>query len=455
MLPCREPLPPVAGSRVLVIGAGKCGVAASRLLHKAGAEVILSDRKPMERLGEDVLQLQQLGIELQTGAHTLAPNTGLIMRSPGVPKDIEVLRQAKEECIAIVSEIEVGSWFCAPKIIGVTGTDGKSSVVTMINEALNVSGWRSVEAGNIGTPLCEVVLDDCGRKYDYVVVEVSSYALENTSHFRPFVGVILNVAEDHLDHYNSFEEYAETKGAIRKNQTTEDFLVVNASDEWCRKFGAESQAEVRWFSLDDHEREGTFLREDSVVYRQGQSEQAHPINLQKWFKHQKENLLASALTTLLCGSEIRTVVDALSRFRGLPHRIEFVRELRGVIFFDDSKATTPHATEAALKAMEQPVVLIAGGDAKGTDITSLKPLIQTKVKAMVVLGKSRDLFVEQFGGCVPCQAVDSLEQAVTEAFSKATDGDVVLLSPACSSLDMFSSFEERGRMFKQAVGGLE
>ncbi|HNT35505.1 MAG TPA: UDP-N-acetylmuramoyl-L-alanine--D-glutamate ligase [bacterium] len=454
MLPCREPLPPVAGSRVLVLGAGKCGLAASRLLHKAGAEVILSDSKSLDHLPEEVIQLQKLGIQIETGGHTLPANTGLIMRSPGVPKHIEVLRQAREEGVAIVSEIEVGSWFCAPRIIAITGTDGKSSVVTMVNQALNSSGWKSVEAGNIGTPLCEVVFDDCGRKHDFVVVEVSSYALENTYHFHPFVSVILNVAEDHLDHYESFEEYAETKGAIRRNQTEEDFLVLNAQDQWCLRFAEKSAATVRWFSLDDHGRDGAFLSESTVVYREGRSERTRHISLQDWFRHQKENLLASVVTTVLCGSEMESVVDALGQFRGLPHRIEFVRQLRGVTFYDDSKATTPHATQAALKSMERPVILIAGGDAKGTDITSLRPFIQEKVKSLVLLGKSRDLFVERFSDCVECQKVDSMQQAVTEAFLKAKKGDVVLLSPACSSLDMFRNFEQRGQIFKEAVATL-
>lgn len=429
-------------------------MAASHLLIKAGAEVIVSDMKSREQLSEEVLALEQFGVKLQSGRQFLPENTGLVLRSPGVPRSNPAVQEAMAHRVPIVSEIELGSWFCEPDIIAVTGTDGKSSVVTMIDEALNDTGFRSVRAGNIGIPLCEVVQNNCARRYDFVVLEVSSYALENIHHFQPKIAMILNIAEDHLDHYDSFDHYTEVKGRISAKQTEQDFLILNANDERCMRFAEKAKSRTAFFALDNHGREGAFFSGETVICRLGNEEQATHVNLHNWFRHQKENFAASMVAMKLAGCDIKKAAGALNKFRGLPHRIEFVRELDGVAYFDDSKATTAHATTAALKSIDKPVVLIAGGDAKGADFTGLRPLIGQKVKAMVLLGMSKEQLAGTFSDIVPCHQVDSIEEAVRKARELSEPGDIVLLSPACSSLDMFRNFEQRGTKFQEAVAQL-
>jgi len=453
LTPYREPLVPLEGANVFVIGAARCGVAAASLLLRAGVSVTLSDIK--ERLSQDALNLEELGATLQTGTQEIPKGTNLVVRSPGVPRNVQVMKDAYESGIPVVSEIELASWFCDTPIIAVTGTDGKSSVVTMINEALLGMGIKSVESGNIGTPFCRIVQEDSSKELDYVVVEVSSYALEDIHSFSPHIAVLLNVAEDHLDHYESFDEYTEVKGRIGNGQKADDYFILNAADERCLRFRNTTDATKLFFSLEDHAQEGAFLFEDYIVYRQEGNECRIDVNLENWLRHQKENYLAALIVCERCGADLEEAAEALSKFKGLPHRIQFVRKLRGVAFYDDSKATSVHATTAALNSIEDPIVLIAGGDAKGADFRSLKPLVREKVKAMVLLGTSKDQLAETFGDCVTCEKVNDLEEAVEEAVKQAEAGDIVLLSPACSSLDMFANFEERGRVFQQAVMELD
>ena len=450
--PVSETLLDLPGASVLIIGAGRCGLSAARLLFRAGSNVTVSDHKPRELWPNEFRFLESQGVKIEAGQNTVPKNTQLIVRSPGVPRHSEIIQSVYSLGIPVVSEIELASWFCKAPVIAVTGTDGKSTVVSMIQHVLQSMKVNSLLTGNIGTPFCEIAQEDGVSDLDWVVVEVSSYALEDIHLFRPRIAALLNIAQDHLDHYESFDEYAFFKGRISLNQTPEDYFLLNAADEKCIQFTGLSQAKALAFSLAPHSVDGVFFSGvDAVTLRLGGMEKVLKVAVGDWFSHQKENFLVALLATAICGVEPKDACTALRDFKFLPHRIQWIAEQNGIQFYDDSKATSCHATCAALRSMQKPVVLIAGGDAKGQDLSVLGALVAKKVKALIVLGRSRDQFMNLFQSVVPCKQVSEMQEAARVAVQLAAPGDVVLLSPACSSLDMFKNFEERGEAFREAV----
>ena len=355
--------------------------------------------------------------------------------------------------IEVMGELELGVRFCKGRIIGVTGTNGKSTTVTLIAEIFKANGCRALVAGNIGNPICS--LAGTVKAEDIVVLEVSSFQLETIKDFKPFISVVLNLTPDHLDRYNgSFSRYLRVKKRIFTNQDREDFAVLNRDDNEVRNLSSQTKARAVFFSQDEELGEGAFLKEGRITVR-WEGKETSILPLEETGLHNSENALAATVVATILGVRAVGIGQGLRGFSGLEHRVEFVKEIKGVKFINDSKGTNVGAVEKSLESLTGPVLLIAGGRDKGADYSVLKKSVQQRVKALVLLGEAKTKIKKSLAGIVPIKEVDSMEEAVKLSHSLAQPGDTVLLSPACSSFDMFKNFEERGRVFKEAVKGLD
>ena len=446
----------VNGKRVCVIGAGKSGVAVSVFLKGRGADVFLSERK--ESLPEDVerrLADAEVGYEL--GGHTLQRivSCDFVVVSPGVPLDQPLFVELKRRGIPIYGELEVAFWFLNSPVVAVTGTNGKSTTVSLVYEMLKNSGFSVQKGGNIGTPLIEFA----DQKYDWVVVEVSSFQLETIDTFRPRVAGILNITPDHLDRHKDMKTYSEVKMRIFENQEEQDCAFINMDDEFSIRYLVRPRSRLLYFSQKRPLKKGVWLDGDTVVadigagkvsvLRRGEIPLIGPHNL--------ENVMLAVGLSLSAGASVDAMRDAVMKFKPLPHRMEFVGEVNGVSFIDDSKGTNVDATVKALNSFEQPVILIAGGLGKEGGYEELARAVLKKVKRLVLIGRDAPL-IEKAVRDVGFERVvraDSLEEAVKFAYEGAESGDCVLLSPACASYDMFENYKERGRRFQEIVRGIE
>jgi UDP-N-acetylmuramoylalanine--D-glutamate ligase len=444
------------GKRVTVVGLARSGVAACKVLAARGASVLGTDRSPRERLRGDLADLAARGVRLATGGHRSEDFTGadLIVISPGVPTDLDVVAQARAGGVPVWGEVELASRLTAARFLGITGTNGKSTTTSLLGAILEAAGFPVVVAGNIGTALCDVV-PALGPSH-WVVAELSSFQLETIVTFRPHVAVLLNLAPDHLDRYASLADYYAAKARIFANQTAEDFAVVNADDpptlEWVRGI----RPQVRLFSRARTVGDGAFLRDGRlVVRRDGRAEAVCGVDeIRIQGLHNLENSLAAAAAAAAVGVPAPGIAAALRSFPGLPHRLEPVAELGGVRYVNDSKGTNVGAVVKSLEGYAGGVILIAGGKDKGGDFAPLRPLIATRVKTLLLLGQARSVIRAQLAGACPMEDVDTLEAAVQRGSEIAGPGDTVLLSPACASFDMFRDFEHRGEVFRQAVHNL-
>jgi UDP-N-acetylmuramoylalanine--D-glutamate ligase len=425
--------------KVTIFGAGKSGTASARKLVSLGALVTITEVK--KELEPKIWQeLTNLGVKLELGGHTASSieKADLIVLSPGVHLDLPLLEEARAKGIPIVSEIELAYWFLSKPIIAVTGTNGKTTTTTLIGEMLKAGGKKISVAGNIGNPLVEV--ND--SELDYVVAEVSSYQLEAIDRFHPWISVILNLQPDHLERHHSMEEYLRQKARIFRNQREQDYLVYNLEDAWVVKMVQPAQAKLVGFS---------WKRIDFLPLR--------PEEIKIPGRHNLENSLAAAVVADLCGIPQAKVAEVLRSFPGVEHRIEYVRTLKGVEFYNDSKATNPDSTLVALEAFpDREIVLILGGKDKGVDLGKLMQKIKENVKAVVLIGEAAAKFEEALravGYESFYHAGFSMEKAVKMAFSLALPKGLVLLSPACASFDMYQNFEERGKDFKSTCQKLK
>ncbi|NOX97795.1 MAG: UDP-N-acetylmuramoyl-L-alanine--D-glutamate ligase [Nitrospirae bacterium] len=451
----------VRGKKVTVVGLGKSGLAAAQLLIDRGAEVTVTDKFSGEAIGKRAGKLKERGIKIEVGQHGQEAIEGadLIVVSPGVPPDSLSFTIAREKGIPLIGELELGCYWCEAPIIAITGTNGKSTTVTLIGEMLRAGGRRVNVAGNIGNPFCGEV----GKlsKDVLAVVEVSSFQLETIKDFKPFIAVILNVSADHLDRYdNSFSRYLKVKQRLLSNQGTKDFAVLNADDDnLCKDDSSHSKAEAEtfFFSRKRQLRKGVFVEEGKIIFREGGKSQVILACDELGIKgtHNLENALAATAVALICKVDPRIIAQVLTQFSGLPHRSEFVDEIGGVKFINDSKGTNVGAVVRCLEGLKGQIILIAGGRDKGGDYSILRELVEEKVKALILLGEVKDKIKKALAGTTSIKEVDSMEDAVRVSYSLAVKGETVLLSPACSSFDMFKDFEERGRVFKEAVGHLK
>ena len=449
----------LAGQRVTVVGAGRSGLAASRLLSRAGFIVFLTEIGQLSSEAGHVLRAARVGFEV--GGHTArALETDFVVTSPGVPSSSPLLRQAMESGIPVYSEIEAAFWFCRSPVVAITGSNGKTTTTALIGHIFRSSGRKTWVAGNIGHPFSDVV-EKAGSK-DLIILEISSFQLDYIDLFRPDVSVLLNITPDHLDRYgNSIDAYAGSKFRIAENQKNNDALVYNMDDyrisSWAGRMHSEDGPTRYGFTLKENDRASGFILDDSLILRTD----AHEEVLMKMDelalpgRHNVYNSLAAAVAARV--KEVRSdiVSESLASFEGVPHRLEFVREVDCVQYVNDSKATNVNALWYALQSFSCPIVLIAGGRDKGNDYESLKPLVSERVRVLIAIGESARVIDEALGPCVDqLVAADSMADAVRYASLLAREGEAVLLSPACASFDMFRNYEERGDAFKQLVSNL-
>jgi UDP-N-acetylmuramoylalanine--D-glutamate ligase len=431
------------GKRAVVLGLGISGMEAAQLLQDHGATVtVRDDGKANARVSERAAALRQRGVKVELGPEiSAAAPFDLAVLSPGIDPKRPLVQALRAANVPIWGELELASRFCACDIVAITGTNGKTTTTELVDSLLRAGGKRTTVSGNIGKAFSAEVRKSA--ELDVMVLEVSSFQLEFISEFRPHVSVHLNLTPDHLDRYASMEEYEKAKWEIFRNQTGDDYAVVNTNlrlpEMKARQvtFSAEGAgAEYEW-------REGWLVARGEKVLEQKRTRLIG--------RHNAENMLAALAVADLYDVPRAKAVDAFIAYRPLPHRCENVGEIDGVIFLNDSKATNIDALEKALIAMDRPVVLLAGGKDKGLDFTGLRPLVREKVKAAVLIGQMAEKLAATWGGDVPCHRAETLADAVARAQELARPGDAVLFSPGCSSYDMFKDFEDRGNQFRDLV----
>jgi len=403
---------------ILVVGLGRSGYAVSCLLLELKAKVAVTEKQINDKLKETASLLERKGAKVELGGHTqdFLKNKDLIIVSPGVDKNNPVMLWAKERNIPVISEIELAYRLCPAKIIAISGTNGKTTVTTLIAKVLEEIGEKVYLCGNIGIPFSSQVLEM--KENDFVSLEVSSFQLETIVDFRPFISVMLNFSPDHLDRYQNIDEYLWAKKRLFMNQDKEDFAVLNYDDPYVREMAKDIKAKIVFFRKEDK------------------------IN---------QNFSAVKKVGEILGIDKRKIENVFSNFKGIEHRLEYVAEFKGIEFINDSKATNVESTLWALSNIDKPIILIAGGRNKGLSFEKIKEKIRKKVKLMVLLGEAKEVLKKEFCDLVKIEEAYSMEEAVKKAFIFAKKEDVILLSPMCASFDMFKNYEERGNVFKDAV----
>jgi UDP-N-acetylmuramoylalanine--D-glutamate ligase len=445
------------GKRVVVAGLGVSGTWCARWLARLGARITVSEIKPRGQLDPSLLaELSTLGVTLETEGHRKETFTAadLIVLSPGVDHRDEMVRAARNEGIPILGEMEFASRWIRSPIVAVTGTNGKSTVTSFIGALIERAGFKVFVGGNIGTPLTACVAQ--GWRSDYVVAEVSSFQLDTITRFSPHVALILNISPDHLDRYPDYEAYVQSKMRIFENQAAGQYLILNDDDKQLASASPRGGVLVLRYGKEKTARRQAYIDGDVIKTRvggmAGPSFSTHSFSLPG--VHNLENLMAVILAGLALHLDPAVIQQTIDQFRGLPNRIEYVGILRGVSFYNDSKATNVDSAVVAVNSFERNVVLIAGGRHKGAYYGPLVEAARGKVTHCVFLGEAKDLLLESFRDAARCTVAGSLEEAVTKAYHAASPGDVVLLAPACSSFDMFSDYAHRGRVFRAAVKNL-
>jgi UDP-N-acetylmuramoylalanine--D-glutamate ligase len=448
--------------KILIVGLGKSGVAAARFLNRQGAFVTVTDMKTEEDLGPFAPLVREMGIRMELGGHGVETfeKSDLIVLSPGVPHTILPVRNAKEKGIPVLGETELASRFITEPIVAVTGTNGKTTTTTLLGEMLKKSGRNVFVGGNIGTPLIEYV--DNGEKVDVVVAEVSSFQLDTIDTFRPKVALLLNITDDHLDRYKDVGAYPAAKGRIFENQQQEDTAVFNGNDPIVRSLVKRFKSKRFPFFTDSsgfaaETEKGAVITEKNIIFHTDEN-QGKVLDLKNVIlpgKHNIENVAAAGLASLAAGGTFEGIQSALNDFKGLSHRLEYVATITGVEYFDDSKATNVDATARALEAFNRPLVVIMGGRDKGGSYDVLKGVVRKHVKRLILMGEARENIRSALGPIVPTQVERTMEDAVFAAYQAASPGDAVLLSPACSSFDMYDGFAQRGEFFCKAIAELK
>ena len=448
------------GKRVLVVGLGKSGVASALFMKAHGAKVTVSDTKSGDELRNEIPVLLDHGITVETGGHGDRTFRGqdLIVVSPGVPVDAPPLVQARALGESVIGEIELAAQYLPGPIVAITGSNGKTTTTTLVGEIMTAAGFPALVGGNIGTPA--ISLADRAKPETVIVLEISSFQLETIQTFRPKVAVVLNVTPDHLDRHRTFEVYVDAKARIFENQQPSDFAVLNADDLTCVAMSARTRAQVFWFSRQKEVQHGACVRDGNIVFRDsaGQSEILQVSEIPLKGAHNLENVLAAVCTGALMGCAPEKSRQAVCNFKAVEHRLEFVTTIRGVDYYNDSKATNVDATIKALESFPANIHLILGGKDKGSDYTVLNDLLRQRVKRVYTIGaaaaKIESQIVSSKNGGPEVVHAETLEHAIRKANAVAQSGDVVLLAPACASFDRFKSYEHRGRIFKEIVQSL-
>jgi UDP-N-acetylmuramoylalanine--D-glutamate ligase len=446
--------------RVLVVGLGKSGVASALFLKAHGARVTVSDTKSGDELRNEIPSLLDHGITVETGGHgeRTFREQDLIVVSPGVPVDAPLLTQARSLGEAVIGEVELAAQFLPGPIVAITGSNGKTTTTSLTGEILTAGGLPTLVGGNIGTPA--ISLADHAKPESVIVLEVSSFQLETIQTFRPKIAVVLNVTPDHLDRHRTLEVYVDAKARIFENQRSDDFAVLNEDDPTCVSMAARTQAQVFWFSRQKEVKHGAWVREGKILFRDGSSSQKNQqrdimlvSEIPLKGAHNLENVLAAVCAGALMGCAPEKIRQAVRDFKAVEHRLEFVATIRGVDYYNDSKATNVDATIKALESFPANIHLILGGKDKGSDYSVLNDLLRQRVKRVYTIGAAAGKIESQIKGVEVVHA-ETLENAVRKAHAVAQTGDVVLLAPACASFDQFKNYEQRGQVFKEIVRGL-
>ncbi|HYE13132.1 MAG TPA: UDP-N-acetylmuramoyl-L-alanine--D-glutamate ligase [Pyrinomonadaceae bacterium] len=449
------------GKKVLVIGAARSGVAAARFLAARGALVVLNDRKEFIDWPNEALALKSEGVvKLLAGEMPswLLDQVELVVLSPGVPLKSIPVRYADRAGAEVIGEVELAWRFLRGRVVGITGTNGKTTTTTLVGELLKDAGVPAQVGGNIGTPLVSLV--EASREDGWTVAELSSYQLETISEFRPTVAVVLNLMPDHMDRYETFADYGAAKHRIFRNQTESDVAILNADDAVVSSWARGLRAHVVLFSTERELEEGLFLRGRELVSRTRDGERVILTRDDMQLKglHNVQNVLAALAAGLACGASPESMRETVRRFAPVEHRLERVAEVGGVTFYNDSKATNVDAAVKAVEALaEEPgrIVLILGGRGKNAPYAPLAPLVERKGRALVLIGEDADRIESELKSFAPVERAADMADAVRRAFAAAEPGDTVLLAPACASFDMFTSYEHRGRVFKEEVRSIQ
>jgi UDP-N-acetylmuramoylalanine--D-glutamate ligase len=437
--------------RVLVVGLGESGRAAARFLTARGAVVTATDSQPPEKLGS-VAELLNLGVTLHVGGHPaeLFAEQDIVIPSPGVPWDLPQLEAARRLGIEVVGELEVAAAMLRGRVIGVTGTNGKTTTTSLIGHILRAAGWNVCVAGNIGTPVLSIVETSTDDTWN--VLELSSFQLEAMSHFRCEIALVLNVTPDHLDRHKTLDGYAKAKARIFMAQTSGDHAVLNADDAGCREMAPQARGQVCWFSRTRALDCGASVKGEWIAFNGTPVGSTHlPIR----GAHNLENALAAVAASALAGVSADVIGPALEIFTAVEHRLEYVRTLDGVDYYNDSKATNVDATRKAIEAFDGGLWVILGGSEKGADYYDLREPLKQRARAVILIGAAASKMAAQLDGWVEIHHAGTLEHALEYARRQAQPGDTVLLAPACASFDQFQNYGHRGRVFKQLVAELE
>jgi len=454
---------------ILIVGLGISGIAAARFAQKKGASVTVTDMAGEKELGSYAPMAHKLGVNMELGKHNIETfeRSDLIVVSPGVPHTILPIKRAVAKGIPVLGELELAARYIREPVIAVSGTNGKTTTTTLLGSMLESSGFKVFVGGNIGTPLIEYA--DKSGTADIIVAEVSSFQLDTIDMFRPRIGVLLNISADHLDRYPDFKSYARSKGRLFENQQQSDSAILNGSDLIISSVTKNLQARKLLFC----HQENSLVKDraNALISRSDSSTSANiTIRMKKHQKislhlsetifpgrHNLENAAAASLTAIAAGGTIEGVQSALNNFKGLPHRIEYISTINGVRFFDDSKATNIDAVIKALETFRHPIVIIMGGRDKGGDFRKLLEPVRQRIKKLIVIGEAKDHIKSILEDACRqgAQTASTMEDAVSSAYRATSPGDIVLLSPGCSSFDMYSSYAERGEDFCRAIGNLK
>jgi UDP-N-acetylmuramoylalanine--D-glutamate ligase len=451
----------VKGKKILVIGAGLSGIAAAHFLALRGAVVALNDRKPLEEWSKEALSLKDQGVGCVPGdpPSWLLDQVELVILSPGVPTSSIPVRYVERREVEVIGEIELASRYLRGRIVGITGSNGKTTTTTLIGELLKNSGLPTQVGGNIGKPLISLI--DSSREDGWTVIELSSFQLETIKNFHPTVAMVLNVTPDHMDRYESLMDYAAAKHRIFMNQTIGDVAILNADDEIVSSWAKGLRAHTVLFSIKSELEEGLFLRGSDIISKTRDGGERKLLSRDDMTLlrglHNVQNVMAALAAGLACGVSPESMHETIKNFRPVEHRLEHVDEIKGVTFYNDSKATNVDATMKALEAFTEDkgrIVLLLGGRGKGAPYAPLSGLIQAKARKLILIGEDADRIETELKSYAPIQKAADMDEAVDLAFASAEPGDIVLLAPACSSYDMFDNYEHRGRVFKEAVKNL-
>ncbi len=444
--------------RVLVVGLGKSGVSAALYLRGLGARVTVSDARPSDALAKEIPALLDAGVMVETGGHGVLTfrRQDLVVVSPGVPLSTPEIAQVRAYGVPLIGELELASLALRGQTIAITGSNGKTTTTSLVGHILQQSGLHTQVGGNIGLPVVEMVAGSTGATWN--VLEVSSFQLETIDTFSPKIASVLNITPDHLDRHGTFENYAAAKARITENQTTDDYLVLNAENKPAQMVAAKAKAQIVWFSAERRVKQGAFVHGDGIYFlahEGGTPEPVMPLSeVPLRGAHNVENVLAAVAMARLAGVSAENVRTGVGSFQAVEHRLQFIANVRGVDYYNDSKATNVDAAMKALASFPGGVHIILGGKDKGSDYTELLPLLQARAAAVYTIGAAAEIIERQLGDSVSLTHAKTLADAVTTASGAAQPGETVLLAPACASFDQFENYEHRGRVFIELVRAL-